>query len=61
LDAADAALSDVVFFGAAVWLKVLPAAALDEGPVALPVRVLDAFEAAFCQLPLVSCCPPISF
>jgi hypothetical protein len=47
LDAAEAALAEVVFWGALVWLRALPDAVLELLPVDLLVRVFAALKAAF--------------
>jgi hypothetical protein len=54
LEAADAALEDVVFLGAFDWESELPAALFDALPVDLLVSVLDALDAAL--PPVVSPC-----
>ena len=60
--AADAALEDVVFFGAFRWLKALPAAVFDFEAVDLSVSVFEAFVAAFFPVTLLFChyYPPLT-
>ena len=53
-EAADADGAEVVFFGAAVWLRALAAAVFDFVPVALLVRIFDALLAAFRLVTLVA-------
>lgn len=52
LEAALAALDDVVFFGAPVWESALPAVVLDFPPVELLRNVADALDAAFAPVVL---------